>query len=551
MSETPGELSTAPEQTILCKRCNQQSPSNSKFCGSCGMSFVVMQRKKCLLCDVLLHFKAEKCQVCSAPQDSDIFDQTPLKQCINSQCKTFLVVDSATCYQCKSPQMQYQLSLDLAPNIPPAASRDELSAILDAHTLSELYQAMDKSLDTTLTSESVSEQPAIDMSGISPIPTTPQQDDASGSTVSAIVTDNQLDIYPMETGSPPHLLIVPQTSVATSPHNPPGKRQCTSETPEYPGKKRKTEDESDDNFGDTVIVKEEDVMHQMSPSRLHDTTDNTSGIEGENTDTCLELPLSEESNIVPDNFSLDSNLQIHVVNTSGIEEDNTEICHTAPSLAPLPDSDTAPGVLLPPELSCEDHQSNNVNSQTHDLLLYKTESNNAKEIGIEIQEDKSTGQQNINEAQKRKKSDSTDEPAPKKIPNVEDIYPSLPVATAPPDLILDQDLKPLKEESNQEVSQAKENKTLVSQPHTTSTGDKSTCDNDDSFIGEASDTDITPVSSPIAGNQKQLPVESDGVRNKNDKRVMSEVLSSEMSNNGNKSEDGGKTKTTSEDTQQM
>ena len=551
MSETPGELSTAPEQTILCKRCNQQSPSNSKFCWSCGMSFVVMQRKKCLLCDVLLHFKAEKCRVCSAPQDSDMFDQTPLKECINSQCKTLLVVDSATCYQCKSPQMQYQLSLDLAPNIPPAASRDELSAILDAHTLSELYQAMDKSLDTTLTSESVSEQPAIDMSGISPIPTTPQQDDASGSTVSAIVTDNQLDIYPMETGSPPHLLIVPQTSVATSPHNPPGKRQCTSETPEYPGKKRKTEDESDDNFGDTVIVKEEDVMHQMSPSRLHDTTDNTCGIEGENTDTCLELPLSEESNIVPDNFSLDSNLQIHVVNTSGIEEDNTEICHTAPSLAPLPDSDTAPGVLLPPELSCEDHQSNNVNSQTHDLLSYKTESNNAKEIGIEIQEDKSTGQQNINEAQKRKKSNSTDEPAPKKIPNVEDIYPSLPVATAPPDLILDQDLKPLKEESNQEVLQTKENKTLVSQPHTTSTGDKSTCDNDDSFIGEASDTDITPVSSPIAGNQKQLAVESDGARNKNDKRVMSEVLSSEMSNNGNKSEDGGKTKTTSEDTQQM
>ena len=550
MSEIPGELSTAPEQTILCKRCNQQNPPNFKFCGSCGVSLVLMQRKLCLLCNVLLHLKTEKCQVCSAPQDSDMFDQTPLIPCINSQCKAFLVVDSTTCYQCKSPQMQYQPPPNLSPNIPPAASRDELSAILDAHTPSEFYQAMDKSLDTTQISERVSEQPAIDISGISPITTTPPQDDASGSKVSAIVTDNQLDIYPMETGSPPHLLIVPQTSVATSLHNPPGKRQCASETPEYPGKKRKTEDESDDDFGDTVIVKE-DVMQQMSPSRPHDTTDNTCGIEGGSTDTCLELPLSEDSIIAPDSLSLDSNLQIHVVNISGLEEDNTEICHTVPSLAPLPDSDTASGVLLPPELSCEDHQSKDANSQTHDLLSYDTESNNAKEISIEIQEDTSTDQQNVNEAQKRKKSDSIEEPAPKKIPIVEDEQPSLPVATAPPDLILDPDLKPLKEESNQEVSQAKENKTLASQPHTTSTGDKSTCDNDDSFIGEASDTDISPVSSPIAGNQKQLLVESDGATSKNDKRVMSEVLSSEMSNNDNKSEDGAKTETTSEETQQM
>ena len=829
MSETPGGLSTAPEQTISCKRCNQQNPPNSKFCGSCGMSFVVMQRKSCLLCNVLLHFKAEKCQVCTAPQDSDMFDQTPLKPCINSQCKALLVFDSATCYQCKSPQIQYQPSPDVAPNIPPATSRDELSSMLDTRTLSESNQEIDKFLGTILTSERVSEQPVIDISDILPVATTPQQDDMSGRTVSPIAVDNQLDIDPMETDSHSCLLIVPQTSSVTSPHHPPSKRQhtsetseypgkkrktenepddnfgdtvivkedvihqmspsklhditvntcgiegesidtClelplseesiidpvsssldsnlqshvvntsgqrTSETPEYPGKKRKTDDESDDNFGDTIIVKEEDVIHQMSPSKLHDTTVNTCGIEGESTDTCLELPLSEESIIVPvsssldsnlqshvvntsgqctsetpeypgkkrkiedysdDNFgdtvivkedvihqmspsklhdttvntcgiegesidtclelplseesiivpvssSLDSNLQSHVVNTSGqrtsetpeypgkkrktddesddnfgdtiivkeedvihqmspsklhdttvntcgiegestdtclelplseesiivpvsssqdsilqshvvntsgIEENNTKICHTVPSLAPLPDSNTTPGVLLPPELSCKDHQSKNVNSQTHDHLSYfdNTESNDAKEISIEIQGDKSTGQQNVNEAQKRKKSDSTDleEPAPKKIPK-EDEYPSLPEATAPPDLILDP--KEIKEELNQETSETKENKTLVSQPYTTSTGDKSTHNNDDLFIGEASDTDITPVSSPIAGNQKQLPIESDGATSKKDKKLMSEVHSTEMSNNDNKSKDGGKTKTTTEVTQQM
>ena len=125
----------------------------------------------------------------------------------------------------------------------------------------------------------------------------------------------------------------------------------------------------------------------------------------------------------------------------------------------------------------------------------------------------------------------------------------MPEETGPPDLILDP--KEIREELNQEISETKENKTLVSQPYTTSTGDKSTHNDDDLFIGEASDTDTTPVSSPIAGNQKQLLIESDGATSKKDKKLMSEVHSTEMSNNDNKSKDGGKTKTTSEVTQQM
>ena len=81
-----------PLQGVLCKNCNEANSSDAKYCVNCGSSLFEIQRKPCILCNVMLPLKLQNCLFCSAPQDPEMLDQTPLKKCFNSQCGAYLMI---------------------------------------------------------------------------------------------------------------------------------------------------------------------------------------------------------------------------------------------------------------------------------------------------------------------------------------------------------------------------------------------------------------------------------------------------------------------------
>ena len=95
-----------------CSHCQAPFHSDSvRFCGNCGSPRFQTKRKICLLCGFLIPDKPE-CINCSAPQNEEIFDNTPLKICINKnpQCGAFLMPNSSKCYKCNALQQKHVIA---------------------------------------------------------------------------------------------------------------------------------------------------------------------------------------------------------------------------------------------------------------------------------------------------------------------------------------------------------------------------------------------------------------------------------------------------------
>lgn len=122
----------------ICKKCKAFFASDSeRFCGNCRTP----RRKPCLLCQSAISFKAEKCKHCLAPQDEDIFDETPLKEC---SCGAFVMMSSEACYHCHSVLQvgyvlpQHQKSPVIPPSIElPQESCDQLSSNVTSTSVSD------------------------------------------------------------------------------------------------------------------------------------------------------------------------------------------------------------------------------------------------------------------------------------------------------------------------------------------------------------------------------------------------------------------------------
>ena len=524
-----------PLQGVLCKRCNEANSADAKYCGNCGSSLFEMQRKPCILCNVMLPLKLQNCLFCSAPQDPEILDQTPLKQCFNSQCGAYLMVDLSICYRCKLQQPQHPPSTIPSDSpmstssISPAVSREQILAMYDPHP----DQSNRSHHEASLLTLDVSMQPPMSdappPSGILPTAVTP---DKAAPNKTLIVPDNNLDTTPMEVELSPSKDTIPKSLVSPPSSN--DKRHCTNETDDSPDKKSKTEDtESGDDSSAAVFLKKGGavVCEIVQPDRSSEGPHSyTYGIQGANTQTNHANSLSE-SNVVPDGSDSQSGS-----NTFDIKGMSAKEHLKLPPISLLPESASVPGVPLSPELHAEDdHSGNKLKDGKSQVPIApdsstenKTKPDSSIENSIRIQED-STSKKSVNEARKRRKPDGTDEPATKK--SLKDESPLLPepgpldsTLTEPLDSAVDSDKATQKESNKKEQKE-----TLASQPQTTSAGDGY----NDTFIGEASDTDITPVSSPTSSSQdetsqKQPIIESDSLNKETnsttDPSLQTEVL---------------------------
>ena len=107
MSESSGGSGNSPTSPVLCKACRKPLRlPDDPFCSLCGMPQHVQEltRKPCLLCRSPLHFSAQNCVFCSAPQDPQIFQQTQLKSCVNVNCLAPLLINLPVCYWCQTVQ---------------------------------------------------------------------------------------------------------------------------------------------------------------------------------------------------------------------------------------------------------------------------------------------------------------------------------------------------------------------------------------------------------------------------------------------------------------
>ena len=490
-------------QGVLCKKCNEANSANAKYCGNCGVSLLERQRKPCLLCNVLLHPTAQNCPFCSAPQDEEVFDQTPLKQCFNSQCAAYLMVDFSVCYRCKSLQPQNQPSKITADShmatssVPPAVSREQMLAMYGPHP----DQSNKPHHGVSLVSLDVPVQPPMSgpppPSGVLPTATTPGK--------AAIVPDNNLDTTPMEVELSPSTDIIPKSSVSSPSSN--GKRHCTNEVSDSPDKKSKTEDTGSSSAAMFVNKGGAVVREQIAQpnSSNEGSQNNINSMQGDNTETILPSGSLPESSVAPDSSSKNSDSQHNTGYTFNIEGMNNKTQHKLPP-TPSPEITLAPGVSLPPELHIDDQSSNELKGSNPQVIQLTDSSNESKAKPDDANEKGTTFQdstwplskQSINEARKRKKPDGTEDPVVKKSLKEEE-SPSV-LATPPQNPSYDPNTKLT---LAQEVVNKGQNETLASQAQITSTSDDST-GNNDSFIGEASYSNVTPVSSPIAANQDDL-----------------------------------------------
>ena len=492
-------------QGVLCKKCNEANSANAKYCGNCGVSLLERQRKPCLLCNVLLHPTAQNCPFCSAPQDEEVFDQTPLKLCSNSQCGAYLMVDLLVCYRCKSPQPQHHpsaMSSDShmsTSNIPPAVSREQMLAMYGPHPDQSNKSHHEASLDVPV-------QPP--MSDLPPPPcilpiTMTLEKAAPNKTL--IIRDNNLDANPMEVELSPSPDAMPKSSVSSPSSN--GKHQCTNEVSDSPDKKGKIKDTGSSSAAVFVNKGGAVVREQIAQpnSSKEGSQNNVNSMQGDNTETIFPSGSLPESSVVPDSSSMSSDSQHNTGYTFNIEEMNNEMQLKLPP-TPSPESALAPGVSLPPELHVDDQSSNELKGSNPQVIHLTDSSNESKEKPDDANEKDTIFQdstwplikQSINETRKRRKPDGAEEPAVKKSLKVEE-SPSLP-ATVPHDPSYDPNTRLT---LTQEAVNKGQNETLVIQAQITSTSDDST-GNNNSFIGEESYLDVTPVSSPIAANQDNL-----------------------------------------------
>ena len=492
-------------QGVLCKKCNEANSANAKYCGNCGVSLLERQRKPCLMCNVLLHPTAQNCPFCSAPQDEEVFDQTPLKQCLNSQCGAYLMVDFSVCYRCKSLQPQKQPST-VTPDshmatssIPPAVSREQMLAMYGPHpdqSNRSHHEASLLILDVPVQTPMSDAPPP---SGILPKAMTP---DEAAPNKTLIVPDSNLDASPMKVELSPSPEVIPKSSV-TSPSN--GKRQCTNEVSDSLDKKSKTEDTESSSAAVFVNKGGAVVREQIAQpnSSNEGSQNNVNSMQGDNTETILPSGSLPESSVVPDSSSKSSDSQHNTGNTFNIERMNNKIQHKLPP-TPSPEIALAPGVSLPPELYVDDQSSNELKG-SNPQVTHLTDSSNESKAKSDDANEKGTAfqdstwplsKQSINEARKRRKPDDTEEAAVKKSLKEESPLP----VTVPQNPSYDPNTKLT---LAQEVVNKGQNETLVCQAQITSTSDDST-GNNNSFIREASYSDVTPVSSPIAANQDDL-----------------------------------------------
>ena len=84
-----------------CASCSQHTiPKGKRTCEACGHT----QYKECLLCQTEILSSADQCHVCHAPQQREIFQYIPLKECLNGDCRTQLIPYLPTCYKCNTSQ---------------------------------------------------------------------------------------------------------------------------------------------------------------------------------------------------------------------------------------------------------------------------------------------------------------------------------------------------------------------------------------------------------------------------------------------------------------
>ncbi len=57
-----------PKEVIICPKCQQQSPSNAKFCGGCGQSLHI-QEQSCVKCNQAIPKDSKFCPLCGAAQE--------------------------------------------------------------------------------------------------------------------------------------------------------------------------------------------------------------------------------------------------------------------------------------------------------------------------------------------------------------------------------------------------------------------------------------------------------------------------------------------------
>ena len=139
----------------ICKRCKTSFASDSeRFCANCKAP----RRKPCILCRAAISFKAEKCKLCLAPQDENIFDETPLKDC---SCGALVMMSSPACYNCHSVLQvgyvlpQHQKSPIVPPIELPQESCDQLSSNVTSTSVSD---SGDQVLPQKVTAEESSDQ---------------------------------------------------------------------------------------------------------------------------------------------------------------------------------------------------------------------------------------------------------------------------------------------------------------------------------------------------------------------------------------------------------
>ena len=121
----------------ICKRCQTSFASDSeRFCANCKAP----RRKPCILCRAAISFKAEECKLCLAPQDENIFEETPLKDC---SCGALVMMSSSACYNCHSVLQvgyvlpQHQKSPIVPPIELPQESCDQLSSNVTSTSVSD------------------------------------------------------------------------------------------------------------------------------------------------------------------------------------------------------------------------------------------------------------------------------------------------------------------------------------------------------------------------------------------------------------------------------
>ena len=139
----------------ICKRCKTSFASDSeRFCANCKAP----RRKPCILCRAAISFKAEECKLCLAPQDENIFDETPLKDC---SCGALVMMSSSACYNCHSVLEvgyvlpQHQKSPIVPPIELPQESCDQLSSNVTSTSVSD---SGDQVLPQKVTAEESSDQ---------------------------------------------------------------------------------------------------------------------------------------------------------------------------------------------------------------------------------------------------------------------------------------------------------------------------------------------------------------------------------------------------------